>query len=84
MGRTGARRVMAYLEPTADGWVEFMATKEPGGMSGYICRLIEADRDRVLGEGGIDVDRYKAFLMATGRDEEAAMVEKKLTAEDGE
>lgn len=84
MGRNGARRVMAYLDPTTDGWVEWMATREPGGMSGYICRLVEADRSRVLDGGGPEVERYRAYLMATGRDDEAAFIEKMVNAEGGE
>jgi len=79
MARTGnpmgrprhvVRKLMVSIPANTDGWLRFMGSQEPLGMSGYLVRLAWEDRARALSEGGDVAQRYRKYLEAMGITEE--------------
>ena len=68
---TVAKKTTIGLRRGVDGWIEFQAM-DHGGIAAYLNDAAEAERARVLDEGGTVADRYRAYLVATGRDDELA------------
>lgn len=70
-----ARPKIAALKTTItirdglDGWIEYRA-RNRGGRAAYLNDLAAADRAAALAEGGKDVERYRAYLLATDREAE--------------
>lgn len=64
--KKGARQLMVYLPQSLAGWVDYKGLGD-GGMSGYVDRLIEEDRQRAIDEDADEVRKYSAFLIATDR-----------------
>lgn len=58
-----------------DGWIEYRG-RNTGGRAAYLNDLAAADRDAVLAENGEDARRYRAYLIATGRDVELEDVDR--------
>lgn len=76
MPKKDTRSLLVYLsnDKQLNGWLAWIATFDEGGRSGYISRLIEDDRSRAVKEGGETLERYRAYLTATGMSDEAALV----------
>ena len=76
MGRTkiNARKQSVSIRQNLDGWVEFRG-RLFGGRTGYFNQLATEDRERTLAQDPDVAERYRAFLVATGRDEELASLE---------
>lgn len=66
---TVARKTNIGIRRGAEGWIEFRAMGH-GGISGYLMDLAEADRVEAMRQGGEVVERYRAYLVATGRADE--------------
>ena len=66
---TVAKKTSVGIRQGVDGWVAFRAL-DHGGIAGYLNDLAEADRDAALCEGGDVAERYRAYLVATGRGSE--------------
>lgn len=71
---TVAKKTTIGLRRGVDGWIEFQAMAH-GGISAYLNDAAEADRAATLADGGEIAQRYQAYLVATGRDEELAGIE---------
>lgn len=56
------------------GWLEFAGRGYSGGMTEYLNTLAEADRARALQADDGQAERYRAYLVATGRDDEMALL----------
>lgn len=56
------------------GWLEFAGREYSGGMTEYLMKLAERDRMERVVAGDKDglAERYRAYLTATGRDDELA------------
>lgn len=67
---TVGRKTSVGLRRGIEGWIEFRAM-EHGGIAGYFNDMAEDDRDKALGNSEI-VERYRAYLVATGRTDELA------------
>lgn len=59
------------------GWMEFAGREYAGGMTEYLNTLAEADRDKFLHAPDDDglAERYRAYLLATGRDAELSALD---------
>lgn len=63
---TVAKKTTVGLRQGVDGWVDFQAITH-GGIAAYLNDAAEADRTAQLAQGGEVVERYRAYLVATGR-----------------
>lgn len=71
---TVAKKTSIGLRQGVDGWIEYQAMAH-GGIAAYLNDAAEADRAAQLAAGGEVAERYRAYLVATGRtDELAALV----------
>lgn len=71
---TVAKKTTVSLRQGVDGWIEFQAMAH-GGISAYLNDAAEADRAVALATGGEVLQRYQAYLVATGRDSELEAVD---------
>lgn len=71
---TVAKKTSIGLRQGVDGWIDFQAMAH-GGIAGYLNDVAEADRAARLAEGGEVVERYRAYLIATGRKTELEAVD---------
>ena len=71
---TVAKKTTIGLRRGVDGWIEFQAMAH-GGISAYLNDAAEADRAVALADGGEIAQRYQAYLVATGREDELAGIE---------
>ena len=72
--KTNTRKTAISLRANLDGWIEYRG-RAHGSMAAYLNGLAQADREAAREEGGEVWDRYRAYLVATGRDGELAHVE---------
>lgn len=70
---TVAKKTTVGLRQGVDGWIEFQAMAH-GGIAGYLNDAAEADRALSLADGGEVLERYRAYLVATGRDVELSLI----------
>lgn len=72
-----ARKTTIGIPADLDGWLEFSGRGFGGGTSGYLMDLARRDRDRFMSATDEDGarERYRAFLLATGRDGELEDIE---------
>ena len=66
---TVGKKLTVGIRHGLDGWVDFQALGRKS-IAGYLNDLAEADRAAKLAEGGEIVERYRAYLVATGRKSE--------------
>jgi len=78
---TVGRKTSVGLRRGTEGWIEFRAM-EHGGIAGYFNYLAEADRNEALVTQGDLTERYRAYLVATGRTEELRVLGDMLEALD--
>ena len=64
--RIVGKKTTLSIKKDVVGWVTFSGTQYPGGVSEYLNVLAEADRARVIAEGGERLERYRAYLVAMG------------------
>lgn len=72
--RTTALKTTIPIRTNLDGWIEYRA-RNNGGRAAYLNDLAAADRAAALAAGGKDVERYRAYLLATDRDAELEAVD---------
>lgn len=72
--KSNARKTTIGIPADIDGWLEYAGRGVEGGMTGYLADLVRRDRDRFMAAPDDDglAERYRAFLLATGRDAELA------------
>ena len=73
--RTNQRKTTLGVRLDLASWFDFVSDTHLGGISGYVNDMARRDRDRILAEGGETAERYKAYLFATGRDQELMELE---------
>ena len=62
---TNRRKTCIGLRESVSDWIEFMALGRT--TTDYLNDLAEADKAQTLAEGGEIAERYRAYLVATGR-----------------
>lgn len=75
--KSNARKTTIGIPADIDGWLEYAGRSFDGGMTGYLADLARRDRDRLVAGPDDDgtAERYRAFLLATGRDAELAALD---------
>lgn len=69
------RKTTVSITQDVDGWLRYMGTQEPLGVSGYLIRLAQEDRARALAENGADARKYRLFLMSMDMGDELSALE---------
>ena len=52
------------------GWLDYRGKQYGRGVGEYLCELAERDRQQIMAEGGEVAERYRAYLLGAGYDEE--------------
>lgn len=72
--KSNARKTTIGIPADIDGWLEFAGRGNDGGMTGYLADLARRDREVTMAADDGLAERYRAYLVATGRDDEMALL----------
>ena len=68
------RRTTISVDTGMNGWLEFVGRAYPRGYGQYLNELAKADRERVLASEPDTAEKYRAFLVATDRQDELELI----------
>lgn len=69
--RTKGRTLALRIDLCLGGWIEWVGRTHPQGQAGYLNRLAQEDRARML-QDPETARRYRLYLEAVGYDDELA------------